>query len=676
MAKNVTDSNKKIILQDQLYNEILNGFENLDDEKRDVQSVTFKANYKIRLQQVGNNFFKHAKTHFVLLEIADRLSQKAPDDKLDELLNYFDTKSEQEDEEEDEEEVEEEDESKENLKPTSFLKIARTIDRIVRLFRLIKNLKNNETTQEIIFEGRLSDKSLKKVEKTFEDFQNSLGDVFVQNCTLIGSALMVFYKDKVYTKVSEIVMNQLKKMGARWLIETGIIWVVSHAIGIILAPFTAGASEGGAALVSTAATSARTVAFLNKIKRIGSIFKKVEKFKDAKKLKQAYKTFKRRDMFVGLSAELAEEGFDLMVLTQSEIEDFRRSVKTMEESLARHSNRLRQALNKQGEKVEAQMFELMGQMVEETTDVLGRAENAVLEVSSDIYTLVSMRRIIRDEINGDDSVQEDDSFLSNSLYFFGRNGLKQIKNDDGFTVYNFDSSGFRKEKSQFKTVSYSRIAQKYGVSVSDEIIEQIFNIKNTSGGITNLNYIRKLRDAFVQLFGSIHFFVKDFFEKSKPLLEKEVELKNTEFDQNFLSVEESEIKNEIAVRVKRTVKGVSRVNESGQQDAPINSTNNENDVVENQIEWKRFFPIYRQSLIGFNLFIKMKNDERIHEFSVESIRGNLDDQGKAKHDAYQIQKNALELVVSNQLKILQTETELKTEIENKISEIENIAKAL
>lgn len=674
MAKNVTDSNKKIILQDQLYNEILNGFENLDDETRDVQSVTFKANYKIRLQQVGNNFFKHAKTHFVLLEIAEKLSKKSPDNKLDKLLNYFDAKSEQEDEE-GEEETEMDDKEKENFKPTSFLKIARTIEKIVRLFRLIKNLKNNETTQEIVFEGKLSDKSLGKLEKIFEDFQNSLGDVFVQNCTLIGSALMVFYKDKVYTKVSEIVMNQLKRMGARWLIETGVIWVVSHAIGILLAPFTAGASEGGATIVSTAATSARTVAFLNKLKRIGSIFKKVEKFKDAKKLKQAYKTFKRRDMFVGLSAELAEEGFDLMVLTQSEIEDFRRSVKTMEESLARHSNRLRQSLNKQGERVEAQMFELMGQMVEETTDVLGRTENAVLEMSSDIYTLISMRRIIRDEVNGGDSVQENDSFLSNSLYFFSRNGLK-IKNDDGFTVYNFDSSSFRKEKSQFKRISYSRITQKYGVSVSDEIIEQIFNIKNTSGGFTNLNYIRKLRDAFVQLFGSIHFFVKDFFERSKPLLEKEVELKNTEFDQNFLSVDDSEVKNEIAVRVKRTVKGVSRVNESGQQDAPINSSNNANDVVENQIEWKRFFPIYRQSLIGFNLFIKMKNDERIHEFSVESIRGNLDDQGKAKHDAYQIQKNALELVVSNQLKILQAETDLKTELENKISEIENIAKEL
>ena len=59
MAKNVIGGNKKIVLEDQLYNEILNGFRNLDitEDEKDKRSERLNYKQKVRVQRVGKEFF-------------------------------------------------------------------------------------------------------------------------------------------------------------------------------------------------------------------------------------------------------------------------------------------------------------------------------------------------------------------------------------------------------------------------------------------------------------------------------------------------------------------------------------------------------------------------------------------------------------------------------------------
>jgi deoxyribose-phosphate aldolase len=73
MGKNTTKGDKKIVLQDQLYEEILNGFEEVPGSV-DAKKVILNTVYKKRLERVGEYFFANKETHHFVKTWAGNLS--------------------------------------------------------------------------------------------------------------------------------------------------------------------------------------------------------------------------------------------------------------------------------------------------------------------------------------------------------------------------------------------------------------------------------------------------------------------------------------------------------------------------------------------------------------------------------------------------------------------------
>lgn len=85
MGKNTTKGDKKIVLQDQLYEEILNGFEETPGSV-DVKSVQLKTIYKNRVKNVSESFFANVQTHQFLKTWAGNLSGTSVMDEMLEKL--------------------------------------------------------------------------------------------------------------------------------------------------------------------------------------------------------------------------------------------------------------------------------------------------------------------------------------------------------------------------------------------------------------------------------------------------------------------------------------------------------------------------------------------------------------------------------------------------------------
>lgn len=263
MGKNKTDK-KKIILQDQLYDEILNGFEEHRlSVKIDDSTVRYTTNQNIRIQKVGYQMLQSPFTKQVLWYNLDSIFKFAEQMRQQSFVRYFTILK------ENEEEDALEGEDVENS--LGIWKLIGIIDKIRTTIQLVKaGKKIYDDVQDFVYNckaGGTNDK--KKMKNVIETFETSIKAIIDGVLPPSLQAIIKLADAKIFDKMWDGFVQSI--MGSA---GEAAAWA---AVGFIAAKLTAGVGGvivGGA---RAAQVSARIAKIYSKLKKLYKVSKLIYK---------------------------------------------------------------------------------------------------------------------------------------------------------------------------------------------------------------------------------------------------------------------------------------------------------------------------------------------------------------------------------------------------------------
>lgn len=259
MGKNKTDK-KKIILQDQLYDEILNGFEEHRlSVKIDDSTVRYTTNQNIRIQKVGYQMLQSPFTKQVLWYNLDSIFKFAEQMRQQSFVRYFTILK------ENEEEDALEGEDVENS--LGIWKLIGIIDKIRTTIQLVKaGKKIYDDVQDFVYNckaGGTNDK--KKMKNVIETFETSIKAIIDGVLPPSLQAIIKLADAKIFDRMWDgFVQSIIGSAGeaAAWA-----------AVGFIAAKLTAGVGGVIVGGVRAAQVSARIAKIYNKLKKLYKVSK-------------------------------------------------------------------------------------------------------------------------------------------------------------------------------------------------------------------------------------------------------------------------------------------------------------------------------------------------------------------------------------------------------------------
>lgn len=259
MGKNKTDK-KKIILQDQLYDEILNGFEEHRlSVKIDDSTVRYTTNQNIRIQKVGYQMLQSPFTKQVLWYNLDSIFKFAEQMRQQSIVRYFTILK--ENEEEDALEGEDVEDS------LGIWRLIGIIDKIRTTIQLVKaGKKIYDDVQDFVYNckaGGTNDK--KKMKNVIETFETSIKAIIDGVLPPSLQAIIKLADAKIFDRMWDgFVQSIIGSAGeaAAWA-----------AVGFIAAKLTAGVGGVIVGGVRAAQVSARIAKIYNKLKKLYKVSK-------------------------------------------------------------------------------------------------------------------------------------------------------------------------------------------------------------------------------------------------------------------------------------------------------------------------------------------------------------------------------------------------------------------
>lgn len=265
MSRNTIDK-KKIILQDQLYNELLNGFgkkstQGYDDGKKYI----LKSQQKLRLQNVGYNFLQSDETKGILSANIKIIFESADTFKKNIIERYHELWKEEEDEEDEDDdigEIKEEDDS------FGLLKLATTVNDIYRTVELIKKGKRTyqnlkEFRMNVVKATSSDQKTGEKMLKNFED--NIL--LFIDGCIpALMQGIIAFDEsgmiDKMWSGFVEEIWGSVGEAAA---------WAIAGYVAAKLTAGVGGLLVGGARAAYTTYKIQKILGRLKKLYKVSRL---------------------------------------------------------------------------------------------------------------------------------------------------------------------------------------------------------------------------------------------------------------------------------------------------------------------------------------------------------------------------------------------------------------------
>lgn len=263
MGKNKTDK-KKIILQDQLYDEILNGFEEHRlSVKIDDSTVRYTTNQNIRIQKVGYQMLQSPFTKQVLWYNLDSIFKFAEQMRQQSIVRYFTILK------ENEEEDALEGEDVENS--LGIWKLIGIIDKIRTTIQLVKaGKKIYDDVQDFVYNckaGGTNDK--KKMKNVIETFETSIKAIIDGVLPPSLQAIIKLADAKIFDKMWDGFVQSI--MGS---VGEAAAWA---AVGFIAAKLTAGVGGVIVGGVRAAQVSARIAKIYSKLKKLYKVSKLIYK---------------------------------------------------------------------------------------------------------------------------------------------------------------------------------------------------------------------------------------------------------------------------------------------------------------------------------------------------------------------------------------------------------------
>lgn len=263
MGKNKTDK-KKIILQDQLYDEILNGFEEHRlSVKTDDSTVRYTTNQNIRIQKVGFQMLQSPFTKQILWYNLDSIFKFAEQMRQQSFVRYFTILKENE-----EEDVLEGEDVENSL---GIWKLIGIIDKIRTTIQLVKaGKKIYDTAQDFVYNckagGSNDRKKMKNVVETFESSIKAIIDgVLPPSLKSIIKLADAKIFDKMWDGFVQSIMGSAGEAAA---------WA---AVGFVAAKLTAGVGGAIVGGVRAAQVSARIAKIYSKLKKLYKVSKLIYK---------------------------------------------------------------------------------------------------------------------------------------------------------------------------------------------------------------------------------------------------------------------------------------------------------------------------------------------------------------------------------------------------------------
>lgn len=256
MSKNVIDR-KAILIQDQLYDELLNGFnsEYINKGAKDSKEYKFKSNYAKRLKLVGYNFTSSEYCKKFFNDNYDFIFDEINKHK-DELMNrYFMLLKRPQDDDEEEIEVKESD-----FNLFKIVDFIHNVTIIVDFFRTSKDLIGKYKDYKVKLASGNRDQRLKLYNQISDELKNrskALIDSILP--PTLKSVLKLYESDKI-VKMWEGIKSSLLGSAAESVAWAAIGWAATS-----LTTGVAGFVVGGA---RAAVVSARIKSLINKVKKL------------------------------------------------------------------------------------------------------------------------------------------------------------------------------------------------------------------------------------------------------------------------------------------------------------------------------------------------------------------------------------------------------------------------
>lgn len=374
MCKNTTAKTQDIHVQEDLFEQILNGFNSSSKKGKKNKGTTLSTVQKQRTPLVAQSLLKDKRTNYftnVWVKQLNPISLK----KIDDIIQNIKKLQEEEEEEEDNIEEDKDDEKKTFSILTAF-KIYRyinTVSNLIITFNAIKRYNRERLAPLSQQLGRLhvNQDITKRAKKLLlmEQLRYFLLQLTQPLTTKLFNVIIKFYDGPKIAELFDKFEEWMAKEVGKEVAIQAAFWLAGKAVDVL----TLGGSTAATTAASAAASAARWAAFANKVAKLANVAKSMKLVQRAKQARGA--------------TNMATGALDFLVFTNAEAEEFKADIiKIRDEEIAPFVDDMNDRLD-QIERQVRNVETLILETVHEELDVLGKAEDIVGQARRDLEVM-------------------------------------------------------------------------------------------------------------------------------------------------------------------------------------------------------------------------------------------------------------------------------------------------